>query len=318
MAQVVRPQGWIGPLVTFVIGIILLFNGVPALVQWLPWIAQSALLVGMDQALETALVPLLLAGAATFIGFLMMRGGFSSLRQLVRGASSRATEQARTGVRQARREVTQRSGELSSQAEHLVNRVPQSWRERIEAAASAVERERAQRAGASAGQQQAIAAQGQRAQYGQDSRQGQAQQAGEPYLGQGRQQGQGQQPGQSQRMQQANPQRQQQAPGGQRLQRIDELRQRVDARQQQVLHAEQQVARAAADQTRRAAGMAADRAAQVLPQRLDAATEALVGALDIADAERVRRRGSTLVRSSLTTGALSKTSLRTNSLFRHR
>lgn len=64
--------------------------------------------------------------------------------------------------------------------------------------------------------------------------------------------------------------------------------------------------------------MAADRAAQVLPQRLDSATEALVGALDIADAERVRRRGSTLVRSSLTTGALSKTSLRTNSLFRHR
>jgi hypothetical protein len=32
----------------------------------------------------------------------------------------------------------------------------------------------------------------------------------------------------------------------------------------------------------------------------------------------MRHRGSSLVRSSLTTSALSKTSLRTNSLFRHR
>ena len=43
MAQVVRSQGWVGPIVTMVIGGILLLNGVPALIQWLPWIAQTAL-----------------------------------------------------------------------------------------------------------------------------------------------------------------------------------------------------------------------------------------------------------------------------------
>lgn len=324
MAQVVSPKGWIGPLVTMVVGIILLLNGVPALIQWLPWIAQSALIVGVDGALETALVPLMLAGAATFIGFLMMRGGFGALRQVARGTASRAREQARTGVQQVRREVSQRSGELSSQAEHLVNRVPQSWRERIAAAASAVEQERAARAGTAPSQQQQRPSvpQGQRPQHGQDHRQGQAQQSGEPYLGQGRQQGQGQQlgqgqqQGQGQRMQQPTSQRQQ--PGGERLRRIDELRQRVDAREQQARQAPEQAARQAAEQARRAASLAAERAQQGLPQHLDEATAMLVGQLDLADSERIRRNGSTLVRSSLTTSALSKTSLRTNSLFRHR
>ena len=47
MAQVVQSKGWVGPLVTMVIGVILLLNGVPALIQWLPWIAQTALVMGM-------------------------------------------------------------------------------------------------------------------------------------------------------------------------------------------------------------------------------------------------------------------------------
>ena len=87
MAQVVRPQGFIGPLVVTVIGIILLFNGVPALFQWIGWIAQSALVVGVEGAIDQALVPVGLAAGATFVGFLMVRGGFGSLRSLARGAT---------------------------------------------------------------------------------------------------------------------------------------------------------------------------------------------------------------------------------------
>lgn len=321
MAQVVQSKGWIGPIVMTVVGVILLFNGVPALIQWVPWIAQTSLIVGVDRALDTALVPLIVAGAATFIGFLMMRGGFSALRHRARGAASRATEQARAGVQQVRREVSQRSGDFASQAEHLVSKAPQSWRERIEAAATAVEHERAQRAGAVPPQFQ-----------GQGHQQGQAQQTGQPYQGQGQQrgqgqqlgqayQGQGQQQGQGQRMQQEQrpPQPlQQQLPGGDRLQRIEQLRQRVDTRAQHTTRAQQEAAKQAADQVRRAAQLAAERAQQVLPQHLDASTQALVGRLDMADAHRVRRAGSSLVRSSLTTSALAKTSLSTNSLFRHR
>src|SRR5690606_7940984 len=94
----------------------------------------------------TALVPVMLAGAATFIGFLMMRGGFGALRQRARGAAKRTQEQVRSGVQQVRSQANERYGEASSQAEHLVNKVPQSWRERINAAAAAVEQERAARA----------------------------------------------------------------------------------------------------------------------------------------------------------------------------
>lgn len=322
MAQVVRPQGWIGPLVMTVIGIILLLNGVPALIQWVPWVAQTTLIVGVDAAIETAMVPLLVAGACTFIGFLMMRGGFGALRQRARGAASRATAQARSGVQQVRREVAERSGELGSQAEHLVNKVPQGWRERIEAAAAAVEQERAKQTSAQSQQAQPF--------------RGQGQQQGQPYLGQGQQQGQGHQQGQRgyQQAQQRQPQqapqqqrqpqpvpqqqRQQQLPGGDRLQRIEQLRQRVDSRTQLASKAEQEASRQAAEQLRRVASIAADRVAHGLPQHLDEATTALVGRLDVADSERIRRRGSSLVRSSLTTSALRKTSLTTNSLFGRR
>ncbi|WP_072314442.1 hypothetical protein [Agrococcus sp. Marseille-P2731] len=321
MAQVVRPQGWIGPLVMFVIGIILLLNGVPALLQWLPWIAQSSLIVGVEGALETALVPLVVAFACTFIGFLLMRGGFGALRQRMRGAAGRASAQARSGVQQVRQEAAQRAGNASSQAEHLVNRVPQSWRERIEAAAAAVEQERATQSGQSASQVQRRAPrQGQGQQVGQPYL-GQSQQVGQPYLGQGQQQGQGQRMQQGQGAQQgqnAPAQRTQQLPGGDRLQRIEQLRQRVDTRTQEATQQPQQAAKQAAAEARRLAKAAARQASQGLPMHFDAATEALVGQLDAADTERIRRRGSSLVRSSLTSAALSKTSLSTNSLFRHR
>lgn len=317
MAQVVQSKGWVGPLVTMAIGVILMLNGVPALIQWLPWVAQTALVMGMDYALETALVPVLLAGAATFIGFLMARGGFGALRERARGAAKRTQEQVRSGVQQVRREATQRYGEASSQAEHLVNKVPQSWRERINAAAAAVEQERAARAVEHAHPEWE----------GQGARR--AAEQPQQFRGQGQQQGQGEQwqqghqqprqqqrPTQQQPQQQRPPQRQQQLPGGDRLSRIEELRSRVDSKVQQA--SQGQDARRAAEQVRRAAEAAAARAGQGLPTHLDEATEALVGRLDMADAERMRRRGSSLVRSSLTTSALSKTSLRTNSLFRHR
>ncbi|SFS08131.1 hypothetical protein SAMN04487783_1054 [Agrococcus baldri] len=313
MAQVVQSKGWVGPLVTTVIGVILLLNGVPALIQWLPWVAQTALVMGMDYALETALVPVLLAGAATFIGFLMMRGGFGALRERARGAARRTQEQVRSGVQQVQREATQRYGEASSQAEHLVSKVPQSWRERINAAAAAVEQERAARAIDHAHPEWE----------GQGARR--AAEQPQQFRGQGQQQGQGeqwqqghQQPRQPQQQppQQRQPPRQQQLPGGDRLSRIEELRSRVDSKVQQA--SQGQDAHRAAEQARRAAEAAAARVRQGLPTHLDEATEALVGRLDLADAERMRRRGSSLVRSSLTTSALSKTSLRTNSLFRHR
>ncbi|MCR8672076.1 hypothetical protein, partial [Agrococcus sp. HG114] len=147
MAQVVRPQGFIGPLVVLIIGAVLLFNGVPALFQWLSWAAQSALVLGVEAALETAAVPLLLAGGSTFIGFLMLRGGWASLMALARGATKRAQEQVRTGAQQVRREVDQRRGELTARAQQLEDRVPQAWRDRIDAAAREAEAERARRSG---------------------------------------------------------------------------------------------------------------------------------------------------------------------------
>ena len=335
MAQVVRSQGWVGPIVTMVIGGILLLNGVPALIQWLPWIAQTALVAGADYALEIALVPLLLAGAASFIGFLMLRGGFGALRERIRGAGQRAREQARGGIEQVRREATQRYGDATAQAEHLVNKVPGSWRERIQAAADAVEKERAARAVDTAHPEW----EGRQAQGQQRPRQ----QAPQGYQGQGRQQGQGQrlqqsygqqqpqqglvQRGAGQRPQQAgqqsprpgwqltqqSPQRQRsQAPGAERLSRIEELRQKVDSRAQQLTQGSD--AHHAAEQARRAAQAAAQRIQQGLPLHLDEATEALVGRLDLADAERIRRRGSSLTRSSLRSSSLSRTSLSLNSL----
>ncbi|GEK80279.1 hypothetical protein [Agrococcus baldri] len=314
MAQVVQSKGWVGPLVMMVVGVILLANGIPAFIQWLPWVAQTALIMGMDYALETALVPLLLAAAATFIGFLMLRGGFGALRQRARGAARRAQEQVRGGVEQVRREASQRSGDARSQAQQLVNKVPQGWRERIEAAAAAVEQERAARAVDHAHPEWEGQGARRAAEQPQQFR-GQGQQQGQGQHLQGQQQGHPQQGRPAAQQQPA--QRQQQLPGGERLSRIEELRSRVDAKAQQAVQG-QDAARQAAQQARRAAKAAAERVQQGLPLHLDDATEALVGRLDLADAERLRRRGSSLVRSSLTTGALRKTSLSTNSLFRHR
>ncbi len=349
MAQVVQSRGWVGPIVMMAIGVILLVNGVPALIQWLPWIAQTALIMGTDYALEAALVPLIVAGAASFIGFLMLRGGFGALRQRARGAASRAREQARGGVQQVRREASQRSGDARRQADQLVSKVPQSWRERIQAAADAVEHQRVTREADAArpawdGQgarrasgQQAYAGQGQ--QLGQGQRLQQAGQRGQQQSrqqpGQRGQEQSGQRPPQSQSQPQSWEQLQhgrppqgwqpsqapssvsRERPGAERLARIDELRARLDSGTQQA-HQAQDAARQAAEQTRRAARAAAERVQQGLPLRLDEATEALVGQLDLADAERIRRRGSSLTRSSLSMSSLAKTSLSLDSLLQHR
>ncbi|UOW01448.1 hypothetical protein [Agrococcus sp. SCSIO52902] len=325
MAQVVRPQGFIGPLVTMVIGAILLFNGVPGLLQWIGWIGQSALVVGIESAFDTAFIPLILSAAASIIGLAMVRGGFTSLRGVLRGAGQRAREQVRGGVQQVRREAGQRYGEAVGQAEHLQNAVPQSWRERIEAAAREVEGERARRSGA---QPQVHASPQQRPQQPrpqaprqpqpqpQPQRQGQGQQG---YPGQGQQGYQGQQDYQGQAAYQGQQQRQPQpAPGSDRLARIEQLRRQVDSRVQQQVGQLQDAGRQAADRVRQAA---TDEAARVqqrqLPNPSDEVT-ALIGRLDLADNERIRRRGSSLTRSSLATSSLSKTSLTLNSLLQHR
>jgi pyruvate/2-oxoglutarate dehydrogenase complex dihydrolipoamide acyltransferase (E2) component len=307
MAQVVRPQGFIGPLVILVVGIVLLFNGVPALIQWLSWIAQSALVIGVEGAMDQAIVPLLLAGLSTFVGFLMLRGGWGSLMKLARSASSRAREQARTGVQQVRREVDQRYSQVSSQAEHLQNRVPQSWRDRIEAAAQEVEQERARRSG----------------------QQPQVHSAQQHAVQQPRPQGQQRppQPQQQRPQQQRPPQvapaqapqqpRQPQAPGADRLQRIEDLRQRTGERARQLLGDDLDV-RQAAQELRRASQRAARQAQQTagaaLPMHFDESTQALLGRLDAEEAQRVHHRGSTLTRSSLRASSLAKTSLSLNSL----
>src|SRR5690606_21294755 len=119
MAQVVRPQGFIGPLVVTVIGVILPLNGVPALFPWIGRVAQTALVIGVAGALDTALMPLLIAGGATVVGLLMLRGGFGALRSLARGATKRAQAQMRGGVQQVRQQAGQRYGEARAQAEHL-------------------------------------------------------------------------------------------------------------------------------------------------------------------------------------------------------
>lgn len=293
MAQVVRPKGFIGPLIVMVLGVILLLNGVPALFQWIGWVAQSAVVAGVENALGTALVPLLLAGGASFVGFLMLRGGFGALRSVARGATQRAQAQLRGGVQQARRdvgqrysdvrqEVGQRYGEARAQAEHLQPSSQQGWFERIESLGREVDSERARRAGQPAAVQQPPR----------------------------------QQPQQAQRQQPQQPQRQQpqQAPGGERLGRIEQLRQRADSRVQQVQDAGTQ----AAQRVRQAAHDEAARVQQrQLPNPSDDVT-ALIGRLDRADGERVRGRASSLTRSSLTTSSLSKTSLRLNSLLARR
>ncbi len=74
----------------------------------------------------------------------------------------------------------------------------------------------------------------------------------------------------------------------------------------------------AAQRVRQAAFEEAARVQQrQLPKPSDDVT-ALIGRLDRADAEHVRRQGSSLTRSSLTTSSLSKTSLRLNSLLARR
>ena len=301
MAQVVRPQGFIGPLVVTVIGVILLFNGVPALWQWIGWVAQTALVVGPERAIEMALMPLLIAGGATFVGFLMLRGGFGALRSLMRGATQQAqaqvrggVQQVRGGVQQARNEVGQRYGEARAQAEHLQPSGQQGWFERIESLGRDVEAERARRSGQPVAQQQ------------------------RPQQQLPQQQRPQQRPPQPQ---QRAPQPQQQpragAPGGERLGRIEELRQRVDTRVQQVTR----IGDAGTQAAQRVRQAASDEAARVQQRQLPNPSDevaALIGRLDLADHERVVHRGSSLTRSSLRTSALSKTSLSLNSLRQHR
>ncbi|ROR65247.1 hypothetical protein [Agrococcus jenensis] len=308
MAQVVRPQGFIGPLVVTVIGVILLFNGVPALWQWIGWVAQTALVVGPERAIEMALTPLLIAGGATFVGFLMLRGGFGALRSLMRGATQRAqaqvrggVQQARGGVQQARNEVGQRYGEARAQAEHLQPSGQQGWFERIESLGREVEAERARRSGQPVAQQQPQRPQQQRPQQPQQR------------------QPQQQRPPQPQPQRAPQPQQQPRAggPGGERLGRIEELRQRVDTRVQQATR----IGDAGTQAAQRVRQAAFDEAARVKQRQLPNPSDevaALIGRLDLADHERVVHRGSSLTRSSLRTSALSKTSLSLNSLRQHR
>lgn len=300
MAQVVRPKGFIGPLVVTVIGVILLLNGVPALLQWIGWIAQTGLVIGVETAIDTALVPLLLAAGATFVGFLMLRGGFGALRSVARGATQRAQAQARGGVQQVRREAGQRYGEARAQAEHLQSS-QQGWFERIETLGREVESERARRSG------QPVAAQ-------QPPRHPQPQQQ-QPQQAQPQQAPPQPRPQQPQQPSQQS--RGQRGAGAERLGRIEELRQRVDGRVEQVGKL-QDAGTQAAQRVRQAAFDEAARVQQrQLPKPSDDVTR-LIGRLDRADAEHVRRQGSSLTRSSLTTSSLSKTSLRLDSLLARR
>ncbi|QUW18326.1 hypothetical protein [Agrococcus sp. Marseille-Q4369] len=300
MAQVVRPQGFIGPIVLLIVGVVLLINGVPALIQWIGWVAQVSLVSGVERAIEQAAGPLLLAAGSTFVGFLLLRGGWNALMGLARTASKRAQEQVRTGAQQVRREVDERRPQATGQAQHLQDRVPQSWRERIDAAAREVEAERARRSG----QQPDVYANSQwQSPQGQQQRPQQAPTQQQPM----------QQPVQRPAAQQVG----QRAPGADRLARIEQLRQQVDSRSQQAGRL-QDSGTSAAQRVRQAA---VDEAARVQQRQLpnpSVEVSALIGRLDAVDTERIRRRGSSLTSSSLSTSALSKTSLTLDSLLRHR
>lgn len=315
MAQVVRPLGFIGPLVVMVVGIVLLLNGVPALFQWLSWVAQTAIVIGVEGALETALLPLLLAGGASFIGVIMLRGGFGALRSLARGATQRAQARLRGGVQQVRheagqryddvrQEVGQRYGEARAQAEHLQPSSQQGWFERIESIGREVESERARRAG------QPVATP-------QPPRHPQPQQRPQQAQQRPEQPQRQSQPAQRQAQPAQRPAQPAQQPGAERLGRIEQLRQRVDGRVQQA----QQLQDAGVQAAQRVRQAAHDEAARVqqrqLPNPSDDVT-ALIGRLDRADGERVRHRASSLTRSSLRASSLSKTSLRLNSLLARR
>ncbi|MFA4840924.1 MAG: hypothetical protein WC580_04370, partial [Agrococcus sp.] len=205
----------------------------------------------------------------------------------------------------ARREVGQRYGEARLQAEHLQPSSQQGWFERIESLGREVETERARRAGQPAAAQQPP-------RHPQPQQQRPQQQRPAP---QGPQQ---QRPQQAQPQRQAQPAQQRgQQPGGERLGRIEQLRQQVDSRVQQA----QQLQDAGMQAAQRVREAAHDEAARVqqrqLPNPSDDVT-ALIGRLDRADGERVLRHASSLTRSSLRTSSLSKTSLRLNSLLARR
>ena len=82
MAQVVRQRGFVGPLILLVVGAILLLNGIPAVVQWMAWVARTAVVVGTDSAIETAAAPIALGAVLSFIGLLLVRGSLSALARL--------------------------------------------------------------------------------------------------------------------------------------------------------------------------------------------------------------------------------------------
>lgn len=301
MAQVVRPQGFVAPLVMLAIGGVMLVNAVPNLVQWATWIPQAAIFYGLEGAIERAAVPLIIASVVGVIGLLFVRGAVSALRNRARGAGQRAREQARAGVQQAR--------QRSDAARSAVQRAPSGWRERVEHALREAEARLDASVQNPAAQPQPV--QQRVANPGAPEWRGQG---GEGWQGQAPQQPARQQPQeQAQQQPRRQPQQRPEAPGADRMRRIEELRRRIDQRANEIRQQPGTDARRAAEQVRRAALEAASQVG--LPQH-DAAVAALVESLDIADGERMRRRGSSLTSSSLTTSSLARTSLTTNSLLR--
>lgn len=234
----------IGGIVMAVIGVILLFNALPALFSNLGTLAQWATIYGLERAIETTLPYFILPVILVVVGLVLIRSGWRMLRTGTRDSRAWATQQA------------QRAGQGIEQ------RVSQ-----------------AQRGGSSAVQRQASRAGQMLDQRAPGWRQTAAQVAGTPNAAWAQQQGQ--QPKQQQRRQPPPPQpNQRQQPG-----RAQQARQQVAQTATQVVQAAQ------------------------------AAAGAPVEARRPRVQEPVRRaHGSVLTRSSLTTDALTATSLTLNSL----
>jgi hypothetical protein len=289
-----RPDGKaaITGVILFVVGLVLLFNGVPPLLGSLGQLVSWSAFMGLERAVETVLPYLVLPGILTIVGLLMLRGGFQMLRK-----------QGTKGAQWARSEWQERQPEV----QHTM----QSARERLQSQGASVweqTQQTAQRQSPAWAQQQ--------------QRQGSASQAQRPgWPGQAQQGQRPAWPGQQQGQQRA-PQPQQRQPQppaprpGQRQQAQPRGSATLERMQQRIADAAtatdraRDAAMAKHDQQAAALQRRAERSAAHLPQSY-ADPGVSFGSPELVSG---RRASSILASSSLRSTSLSRTSLSLDSL----
>ncbi|GAA2170952.1 hypothetical protein GCM10009846_03120 [Agrococcus versicolor] len=294
-----RPDGKaaITGVILFIVGLVLLFNGVPPLLGSLGQLVTWSAVMGLERAVETVLPYLVLPGILTIVGLLMLRGGFGMLRR----QGTKGAQWARSEWQERQPEVQQR---VLSAREQLQSQGATVWEQT---------QQRAQRqspAWAQQQQRQGSASQAQRPGWP-----GQAQQGQRPAWP-GQQQGQQRAPQQQQRQPQAQQRRPQPPPPqpGQRQQprgsaTLERMQQRI-ADAATATDRARDAAMAKHEQQSAALQRRAERtAAHVAPSYADPGVS--FGSPELVSG---RRASSILASSSLRSTSLSRTSLSLDSL----